>query len=140
MANEDGLYTNLGGGQWAKNVQLSGSKTQDLGLNVEGLTMAAGATVYGNWIDNVEWVRSAILLAQSDQQYDVTVQRRDNSLTGSINFTLASAQSAQSGSNWRSHAITGANALLGYSARFGITNSAAVANTYGRIRAQLLGL
>lgn len=114
--------------------------TQDLGLSVEGLTMAAGATVYGNWIDNVEWARNAILLAQSDQQYDITVQRRDNSLTGSINFTLASAQSAQSGSNWRSHAITGTSALLGYSARFGITNSSASVNTYGRIRAQLLGL
>lgn len=47
MANEDGLYTNLGGGQWAKNVQLSGSKVAegiaDFRLNTEGTLLASAA-------------------------------------------------------------------------------------------------
>jgi hypothetical protein len=124
----------------AKRMVLTGSKYEDLGLNVEGLNMAAGAFVYGSWIDNVDWVRNIVFLAQSDQQYDVVVNRRDKAGASSWDYNIATAQSAVTGSNWRAHPANGVNALLGYSARIGIKNSSASSNTYGRVRVQLMGL
>ncbi|KIL35864.1 hypothetical protein SD71_10765 [Cohnella kolymensis] len=116
------------------------SENKDVGLAIDASNMAAGAIIFGNWTDNVHWVRNVVVLAQSDQQYDVGVGRRDFSGATDIGSTVASTQNAVLSPNWRSHPLTGSSGVLGYSVRFFIKNSAAVPNTYGRLRAQLLGL
>lgn len=107
---------------------------QDLGLVVDATNMAAGATVYSNWYDGVDWIRNIIALSSSDQQYDIVIKRRDTALNES-GMTLKSAQ-ASSGSL----ATNTFSALLGYSVCFGIKNSSASPNTTAKLRIQMLGL
>jgi hypothetical protein len=113
---------------------------QDLGLVIDATNMAAGATVYSNWYDNVEWVRNSIVLVQTDQQYDLLSQIRDSQ--GNIDgngSSIAATQSANT-TNFRKHISTGANSIFGYSVKYGLKNSSASPNTYGRARVQLMGL
>jgi hypothetical protein len=144
IIKEDGTTVNEANGintDGSRNVKVMGGKYEDKGLNVEGLNMAAGAVVYGSWIDNVDWVRNLVILAQSDQGYDLVMQRRDTSNAASFDTNPVTGQTTTGGSSsWRTHAIAGASALLGYSTRFGIKNSSASANTFGRLRVQLMGL
>lgn len=111
------------------------NKYLDLGLAVEGLNMAAGAIVNGNWIDNVEWVRNIIFMTQSDQQSNIIITRRDKS--GTVDWGTTLANIGATSNAWAGSVTT---APLGYSIRISVKNSAAVANTYARIRVQLLGL
>lgn len=123
-------------------MKIQGSNYQDLGQVVEGLNMAAGATVYSPYYTDLEWVRNVICLAQSDQQYDIGHQRKDTSgAIDSTNNTIGSNLSALLAPNYRSTTNPSLGiGLLGYSTRFYIKNSSASANTYARLRVQLIGL
>lgn len=119
-------------------VIVNGYKWEDKGLIVSGTSMAAGATVYSNWFDSVDWVRNLIYLAQSDQQYDVKVQRRDSSGAASGDGGLSADAQALTGVGvYRTH--INSNSFLGWSARFGMKNSSASANTVAILRMQFLG-
>lgn len=119
---------------------------KDLGLVIDATNMAAGATVYSNWVDNVEWVRNGILLAQCDQQYDIQQQVRDSNSISAYATNIIATQIAVASPNWamakllQSSTSTGLSAVFGYSVRFGLKNSSASPNTYGKLRVQLMGL
>jgi len=119
-------------------------KYLDLGLAIDGVNMAAGATVLSEWINNVSWVRYIIAQVSSDQASQLVAYRRDSSLeiidwgstlatitAGGVSYVPIAAMPQQS--------ATGASAILGYSARFGIKNTAAVPNTFAKVRIQLMG-
>ncbi|MDA8212148.1 MAG: hypothetical protein M0021_09765 [Clostridia bacterium] len=116
------------------------SRYQELGLVVEGLNMAAGAIVYGSWIDNAEFVRNIVTLTQSDQQYDVGLNRRDSTLNADSGATVLATNQPAITTAWRPALGVGAAALVGYGVMFYVKNSSTAANTYARVRAQLLGL
>lgn len=121
-------------------VSIVGSLYKDLALAVEGINMAAGATVWGNYIDNVQWVRNMIIMYSSDQAFDIYLGRRNMSGNSDANGWITGLSA---GANTRCMSTannSNQTALLGYSARFGVKNTAAVANTYARAYIQLMGL
>jgi hypothetical protein len=118
---------------------VNGSSFQDLGLFLEGLNMAAGANATSNLISNTAWVRGIVLLTQSDQQYDIGIQRVDSAGTIDWISWTTTAQPSTGSSQWRPIIYSGATALVGVSFKFVIKNSSASPNTFARIRVQLLG-
>lgn len=120
------------------------SPYQDLGLVVEGLNMAAGAVVYSEYYDSVEWVRNVFAMATSDQQYNIGLRRRDTSGQSDFGAAWATNQAAPAGGTYRGHPLpasgTSGHGLLGKSAAFYIQNTSTVSNTYARLRVQLFGL
>ena len=115
-------------------------KYLDLGAVITATNMAAGATAFSGWNDNVALVRNITLLSQSDQQHDIGVTRRDaGTATSGIGTALVTNQPSTA-SDWRSNSIAPPNAILGYSARFYLKNSSASPNTVGNLRVQLMGV
>lgn len=109
---------------------------KDLGLAIDATNIAAGATVYSNWIDGVQWVRTVTLLCSTDQQYDIYFTVRDSSGTIGSDVSIVTAQAAASGW-WRRHY---ANNQYAYSVRFGIKNVSASLATNAKLKVQLVGI
>lgn len=116
----------------------------DLGAIIDTTNMAAGATVYSNWIDGIDWVRNILIMAQSDQQYDLGITRRDSFGVVTSDYVLITNNAANSGSYRpfiaNATSLVATSGLTGYSARFFIKNSSASPNTIGKLRVQLMGL
>lgn len=111
---------------------------KDLDLVVDAVNMAAGATVYSDYYTDLEWVRNMLIFASTDQQFDIMIKNKDNAGTIPNAYATNSNQSAQPVSYGR-YPVNGTSALLGYSACFGIKNSSAVPNTFGKLKVQLIG-
>lgn len=117
---------------------------KDLGQVINSVNIAAGATVYSNWIDNVQWVRSLITLSQSDQTYDINMQRRDTALSSTTESQLVAGLPASPG-QYISRLFIGVNAsgtngIPGYSFRVAMKNISASVNTYAKLNMQIMGV
>ena len=118
---------------------------RDLGECINGVNVAAGASITSPYYDGVWWVKNIISMTSSDQVADFNITRRD---VGSINdWSSATKQSLPaSGVNWQAFQIgTGvavgvSSASLGYSAKFVLKNASANTATYLKARIQLMGV
>ena len=129
----------MGDGTYSEVTTLGGSLAKDLGQIITGVNMAAGATLYSTLQTDLQWVRNVIIFVQSDQQYDLALVRYDtDGVSALYNATIAGTQDVVATPNWRAHVFS--NLIIGKSCTFGIKNIAAVPNTYGNVRVQLLGL
>lgn len=120
-----------------------GSKYQDLGLVLDNNNVAAGATVYSSYIDNVEWVRNAVVFTVANQQYDFVVARKNTEGAedwASTIFTGQTSHAAYRPVVLVSSSSLNASAVFGKSVKFGIRNTSASTMTNAKIKIQLMGL
>lgn len=115
-------------------------KYQDLGQVITGTNMTTGTIIYSATISNAQWVRNIVLLTQSDQQYDIGIQKIDSSGIADFITWISTNLSATGTSSWRTLTFIGVNGILGASAKIVLKNSSASANTVGNVRVQLMGL
>ena len=114
-------------------------KYQDLGLVIEGLILAAGASLSSVWYDDLEWVRNVIFNSMIDQVCSLYIFGRDTSLNPLFgSYALSSTPGVAVGtSGFRPTKVA---SVIGHSGKFMVTNNGAVATTYVNIYVQLLGL
>jgi hypothetical protein len=119
------------------------SDYEDLGLVID-TTIAAGATVMSSDYVGLEWVRNINLYSQSDQAHDLYLYKRGpygaNNNHAPYGVAVASALAATSTSQIRCSTVTGANATLGYTVKFGMKNTGASPTTFSKLNVELLGL
>lgn len=134
---------------WADGIDTDGTqkiegKYQDLGQVVTGTNMGAGTVVWSNWIDNVNWVRYIRIMVQSDQVCQISISRRDSTLTGDSPIAAFTNIAATGSGAWAYYIMTPTasdttNGIPGYSFRIGVKNTAASANTFANLRVQIIG-
>jgi len=125
----------VGNGSGAMAVE-SIPRYQDIGAVIDEEEVAAGASVYSGWIEDVAWVRNIVALTQGDASYDAGYERRDSTLVGggwAQNY-LSSASATAPGT-WRA---TSTAVIFGHSVRFVVTNRGTEEGVFSA-RIQLLG-
>ena len=114
-----------------------GSKAKDLGLYLDAGVLAAGASLYGNWVDNLEWVRNVVIMIQNDQTAQMVMARRDRQLAAGWGTNVGTAGGVTSSTAWSEQQVA---VIVGYGAKFGLKNTAAAPTTFAKLRLQLLGM
>jgi hypothetical protein len=134
------------GTKYLDGVQQITGNYKDLGevINFSG-SLAVSSSIFSSWFDNVEWVRQMIAMSKADQNYDITIVRRDKNFAEDFGTSISSAHT----SNWtvglagyRPHIYpesSGNPPLTGGSFKIGITNKGAAPLTKASLRIQLLG-
>ena len=112
----------------------------DLGLYLDGTVIAAGATLYGDWINDLDWVRHIVLFVKTDQTCTILTSRKNRASVEAIANILLASTGLTGGSVVRFTSAAPPVSLLGYSAKFGINNIGAVPTVVAQLYVQLLGL
>lgn len=129
-------------GDGAVRASLYGCRYVDLGQLISAEAVAAGATIYSSFVDNVQWVRWVILFGQAGNTWEAGIAKRDSSGAVASNEPWLSSQPANA-PLWKPITSTPVSGpctpgILGYSTKFYIKNvSVSVCDM--ALRAQLIG-
>jgi len=129
-------------GDGAIRVMSHSGRYEDMGAVIEAFGVAAGASVYTDYLDDVTWVRYIVMLIEADRSWDMGCVRRTASGVSSGAAAWLSAQPAvgdgarQLVYGTQSGELT--NAVLGYSAKFYMKNVGASAADF-TMYLQLIG-
>lgn len=121
---------------------------KDLGLVIDAVNVAAGATVYTPWYDNTQWVKNILFfLANTATGGNVSLNRinRDSSGRADVGFAMFTgtvstnldALSVRAAGSAIGATTTASHATLGKSTRFALINSASVVGNL-RLAIQLI--
>ena len=111
---------------------------RDLGTYIDGTEIAAGATLWGEWITDTQNYKNLVMMSKVDQAFSVLygVSNSAGEMTGANGMTFKSG-CAVSASYFEE--IRSANFPLPYGCRFGIKNTSATPTTIAKLLIQLMG-
>lgn len=117
---------------------------QDFGLILDAGAVAAGASVWSNYIENLGWANSYVFMSSCDQLYDIQIMRKDSSGQADFGNNFSIGNTAVVAGAFRPQVCSLINgitsAFFGYGVRFAIKNNGAVPTTFAKLKIQCGGV